>query len=141
MATSLRRFRKRTGSSDRTFSLSAFGAFFCFFAAIRALFERRQASAKAPCRRAGARNPFACAWDICIVPASLSSTKDPQQDEIMTSPGEATYPDPLEEAHITATHTLVVENRTTLKLRKCRLSVTNGPDSGKEIISDKERIR
>ena len=59
----------------------------------------------------------------------------------MTSPGEATYLDPFEEAHITATHTLVVENRTTLKVRKCRLVVSAGPDSGKELISDKERIR
>ena len=69
------------------------------------------------------------------------TTKDSPQDEIMTSPGEAAYLDPLEEAHITATHTLVVENRTTLKLRKCRLTVTGGPDIGKEVISDKERIR
>ncbi|MBX7101825.1 MAG: sigma 54-interacting transcriptional regulator [Myxococcaceae bacterium] len=71
-----------------------------------------------------------------------STPKDPsQQDEIMTSPGEATYLDPFEEAHITATHTLVVENRTTLKVRKCRLTVTGGPDQGKELVSDKERIR
>ncbi len=67
--------------------------------------------------------------------------KDSQQDEIMTSPGEAAYLDPFEEANITATHTLVVENRTTLKVRKCRLSVTAGPDTGREVISDKERIR
>ncbi len=71
----------------------------------------------------------------------MSNPKDQHQDEIMTSPGEATYLDPLEEAQITATHTLVVENRTTLKLRKCRLTVSSGPDAGKEIVSDKERIR
>ncbi|MBI3184499.1 MAG: sigma 54-dependent Fis family transcriptional regulator [Myxococcales bacterium] len=68
-------------------------------------------------------------------------TKEQHQDEIMTSPGEAAYLDPMEEAHITATHTLVVENRTTLKLRKCRLTVSAGPDTGKELVSDKERIR
>jgi len=45
------------------------------------------------------------------------------------------------EGQITATHTLVVESRTTLKLRKCRLAVTGGPDTGRELISDKERIR
>jgi DNA-binding NtrC family response regulator len=67
--------------------------------------------------------------------------KENPQDEIMTSPGEATYLDPFEEAHITATHTLVVENRTTLKVRKCRLTVSAGPDQTKELISDKERIR
>jgi DNA-binding NtrC family response regulator len=72
----------------------------------------------------------------------MSTIKDPQQqDEIMTSPGEAAYLDLPDEAHITATHTLVVENRTTIKLRKCRLSVTGGPDTGKEIVSDKERLR
>ena len=67
--------------------------------------------------------------------------KENPQDEIMTSPGEATYLDPFEEAHITATHTLVVENRTTLKVRKCRLTVTAGPDQTREPFSDKERIR
>jgi DNA-binding NtrC family response regulator len=72
----------------------------------------------------------------------MSNTpKDAVQDEILTSPGEATYLDPFEEANITATHTLVVENRTTLKVRKCRLIVTVGPDQGKEVISDKERMR
>jgi DNA-binding NtrC family response regulator len=71
----------------------------------------------------------------------MTTSKDSQQDEILTSPGEAAYLDPIEEAHITATHTLVVENRTTLKLRKCRLTVTAGPDMGKELVSDKERIR
>ncbi|MFZ5470101.1 MAG: sigma 54-interacting transcriptional regulator [Myxococcota bacterium] len=69
------------------------------------------------------------------------STKNPVQDEILTSPGEEAYLESLEESHITATHTLVVENRTTLKLRKCRLTVTVGPDTSKEIVSDKERIR
>ncbi|MHB8873989.1 MAG: sigma 54-interacting transcriptional regulator [Myxococcaceae bacterium] len=69
------------------------------------------------------------------------TTKDPLQDEIMTSPGEAAYLDALEEGQITATHTLVVENRTTLKLRKCRITVTGGPDTGREAVSDKERIR
>jgi DNA-binding NtrC family response regulator len=63
------------------------------------------------------------------------------QDEILTSPGEQAYLDPFEEAHITATHTLVVENRTTLKVRKCRLTVKEGPDTGKDITSDKERMR
>ncbi len=59
----------------------------------------------------------------------------------MTNPGEAAYVDSLGEAHITATHTLVVENRTTLKLRKCKLQVVGGPDQNKEVVSDKERIR
>jgi len=71
----------------------------------------------------------------------MTNTVKDHPDEIMTSPGEAQYLDPFEEAHITATHTLVVENRTTLKLRKCRLTVTAGPDQSKELISDKERIR
>ena len=63
------------------------------------------------------------------------------QDEVMTSPGEATLPDPFEDGHITSTHTLIVENRTTLKLRKCRLTVVGGPDINREALSDKERIR
>src|SRR5437870_11850248 len=38
-------------------------------------------------------------------------------------------------------HTLVVEKRTLLKLRKCRLLVQSGPDAGKEVVTEKERIR
>jgi len=38
-------------------------------------------------------------------------------------------------------HTLVVEKRTLLKLRKCRLLVQSGPDSGREVITERERIR
>ncbi len=64
-----------------------------------------------------------------------------EQDEILTSPGELGGESLDDEALLKATHTLVVENRTTLKVRKCRLRVSEGPDIGKEIISDKERIR
>ncbi|MBL8940778.1 MAG: sigma 54-interacting transcriptional regulator, partial [Archangium sp.] len=67
--------------------------------------------------------------------------KDSPQDEILTSPGEVGALDPFEEPYITTTHTLVVENRTTLKVRKCRLSITSGPETGKELVSDKERLR
>ena len=42
---------------------------------------------------------------------------------------------------LNATHTLVVQNTTTLKVRKCRLVVTLGPDLGREVESDKERLR
>lgn len=61
-------------------------------------------------------------------------------DAVTTHSGSnlAAIPD---EAFIMATHTLVVENKTTLRLRKCRLSINAGPDSGKELVSDKERIR
>jgi DNA-binding NtrC family response regulator len=70
-----------------------------------------------------------------------TSPNENGQDEILTSPGDAAYLDPFEEPHITTTHTLVVENRTTLKVRKCRITVTGGPDMGKELVSDKERLR
>ncbi len=63
------------------------------------------------------------------------------QDEILTNPGEVGSLDPFEEPYITTTHTLVVENRTTLKVRKCRLSITAGPELGKEMVTDKERLR
>ncbi len=38
-------------------------------------------------------------------------------------------------------HTLVVEKRTLLKLRKCRLLVQSGADAGKVVVTEKERIR
>jgi DNA-binding NtrC family response regulator len=72
------------------------------------------------------------------------TVKNANQDEVMTSPGESTYVDPAadENMGISATRTLVMtSDRATLKLRKCRLAVTAGPDIGKEVISDKERLR
>src|SRR5262245_59425954 len=47
----------------------------------------------------------------------------------------------LESVKFNTTHTLVVENRTTLKLRKCRVAVIAGPDNGRQIVSDKEKLR
>ena len=38
-------------------------------------------------------------------------------------------------------HTLVVETRTSLKVRRCRLLVQTGPSKGRELVSEKERIR
>ncbi len=38
-------------------------------------------------------------------------------------------------------HTLVVESRTTLKVRKCRLVVTAGAGAGTVLVSEKERLR
>jgi DNA-binding NtrC family response regulator len=64
-----------------------------------------------------------------------------EQDEIVTSPGDSGDFEPAPVEHITATRTLVVETRTTLKLRKCRLSIVTGQGAGKELISEKERIR
>jgi len=63
------------------------------------------------------------------------------QDEISTNPGQDPVLDSPDELPPNATHTLIVESRTTLKVRKCRLSVTAGPDAGKELITDKERLR
>jgi DNA-binding NtrC family response regulator len=75
----------------------------------------------------------------------MNAPKDPHPDEIMTSPGDAVVvPDPmLPELHITQTRTLVVpgEKTTLLKLRRCRLTVAQGPDAGKEMVTDKERVR
>ncbi|OJT18912.1 sigma-54-dependent Fis family transcriptional regulator [Archangium sp. Cb G35] len=39
------------------------------------------------------------------------------------------------------TEVLVLESRATLKLRKCRIQVSAGPDEGKSLVSDKERLR
>ncbi len=71
----------------------------------------------------------------------MSTPPRAEQDEIMTSPGDASLLESFIESPHTATHTLAVENHTTLKVRKCRLTVFAGPDIGKEINSDKERLR
>jgi len=60
-------------------------------------------------------------------------------DEILTHPGESL--EDAEREFVLSNHTLVMQNRTTLKLRRCRLVVQGGPDAGKEVISDKERLR
>jgi DNA-binding NtrC family response regulator len=65
----------------------------------------------------------------------------PHPDEIMTSPGDVALGSDASDAQLSVTRTLVVEDRTTLKLRKCKLTVTAGPDTGKGIVTDKERIR
>src|SRR5690606_21640897 len=43
-----------------------------------------------------------------------------------------------------ARHTLVmghVSTLTVVKLHKCRLAVSSGPDEGRTVVSDKERLR
>src|SRR5205807_9043115 len=41
----------------------------------------------------------------------------------------------------TAAHTQIVETRTSLHVRRVRLSVQTGPAAGREFAADKERIR
>jgi DNA-binding NtrC family response regulator len=71
------------------------------------------------------------------------STKPPHPDEIGTNPGPAADfgMDPVEDP---PSHTLVlgqVNTVTTVKLHKCRLQVAAGPDEGRLVVSDKERLR
>ncbi len=60
-------------------------------------------------------------------------------DEILTSPGQLLGDSPA--AEVSNHRTLLVETTTTLRVRRCRLAVTSGPSAGKEIVSEKERIR
>jgi DNA-binding NtrC family response regulator len=62
------------------------------------------------------------------------------QDEIATCPGEDNDLTPPPSEHVT-TRTLIVETRTTLKVRKCKLTVVTGAGAGKEFVSEKERLR
>jgi DNA-binding NtrC family response regulator len=71
------------------------------------------------------------------------SPKAPHPDEIGTNPGPATEfgTDPRGES---PSHTLVlgqVNTITTVKLHKCRLQVAAGPDEGRSVVTDKERLR
>ncbi len=63
------------------------------------------------------------------------------QDEILTNPGDSAGSEPHPGEHLTSPRTLIVDTRTVLKVRECRLSVVSGAGSGREIISEKERIR
>ncbi|XXF78531.1 sigma 54-interacting transcriptional regulator [Myxococcaceae bacterium GXIMD 01537] len=64
----------------------------------------------------------------------MSSHPVPHPDDILTSPGDlsAELPAPLD---------TVVVPRTPLKPRRCRLQVVSGPDEGRSVLSDKERLR
>ncbi|MFN7134571.1 MAG: sigma 54-interacting transcriptional regulator, partial [Myxococcales bacterium] len=66
---------------------------------------------------------------------------DRDQDEILTNPGEAGELASQNGEHLTSPRTLIVDTRTILKVRKCRLNVVSGAGAGREIVSEKERIR
>jgi DNA-binding NtrC family response regulator len=71
-------------------------------------------------------------------------TPEPHPDDILTNPGENGLDSvvaPLEAGAGAGTEILVLAPRATLKLRKCRLQVTAGPDEGRSLVSDKERLR
>ena len=70
--------------------------------------------------------------------------KEPHPDDVLTNPGENGLDSivaPPDGAIGSGTEVLVLESRTTLKLRKCRIQVSAGPDEGKSLVSDKERLR
>ena len=60
-------------------------------------------------------------------------------DEILTNPGDSLLEPPASE--LASPRTLIVETRTTLRVRRCRLVVVSGPCTGAELTSEKERIR
>jgi len=62
------------------------------------------------------------------------------EDSESTSGDEAPGLEPLH-ADVTHNRTLRVEVRTRLKVRRCKLSISGGPQAGAELISEKERIR
>ncbi|HEX8535833.1 MAG TPA: sigma 54-interacting transcriptional regulator, partial [Cystobacter sp.] len=70
-------------------------------------------------------------------------TPEPHPDDILTNPGENGLDSVVapEAGAGAGTEILVLEPRATLKLRKCRLQVTAGPDEGRSLVSDKERLR
>ena len=68
-------------------------------------------------------------------------TAHPHPDEILTNPGDLSLDSAGQPKGAVEPATQVVEPRTTLKLRKCRLQVTVGPDEGRAVVSDKERLR
>jgi DNA-binding NtrC family response regulator len=74
----------------------------------------------------------------------MMSPHEPHPDDVLTNPGENGLDSivaPPDGAIGSGTEVLVLESRTTLKLRKCRIQVSAGPDEGKSLVSDKERLR
>jgi DNA-binding NtrC family response regulator len=62
-------------------------------------------------------------------------------DEILTHPGESPQAELVEALRMRTVQTMLVEHRTRLKVRKCRLQCTEGPDAGKDMTTDKERLK
>jgi DNA-binding NtrC family response regulator len=64
----------------------------------------------------------------------------PHPDDILTNPGDIGAE--LAISPLLPASTVVVEPvRTSFKLRRCRLQVTSGPDEGRSVVSDKEKLR
>ncbi|AFE11213.1 sigma-54 dependent transcription regulator [Corallococcus coralloides DSM 2259] len=64
---------------------------------------------------------------------------NPHPDDIHTNPGDVGLE--LSSQSPLLGETLVVDSRASVKLHKCRLLVTSGPDTGRSMVSDKERLR
>jgi DNA-binding NtrC family response regulator len=74
----------------------------------------------------------------------MMSSKEPHPDDVLTNPGDNGLDSivaPPDGGVGSGTEVLVLEARTTLKLRRCRIQVSAGPDEGKSLVSDKERLR
>lgn len=63
------------------------------------------------------------------------------QDDIATHPGSDEYEVDLPETDRARTQTMIVETRTTLRVRRVRLTAVAGPDQGRELVTERERIR
>jgi DNA-binding NtrC family response regulator len=64
------------------------------------------------------------------------------QDDIATHPGSDEYDiEPAQTAQRNRTQTMIVETRTTLRVRRVRLTAVSGPDQGRELVTERERIR
>jgi DNA-binding NtrC family response regulator len=68
------------------------------------------------------------------------SAHGPHPDDIGTNPGDVADLANLPQG-LPPSQTLVMDHRTTVKLHKCRLQVTSGPDEGRSMVTDKERLR
>ncbi|MFW6369364.1 MAG: sigma 54-interacting transcriptional regulator [Myxococcota bacterium] len=62
------------------------------------------------------------------------------QDDIATHPGSDEIEVDLPEERA-RTQTMIVETRTTLRVRRVRLCAVSGPDQGRELVTERERIR
>ncbi len=64
------------------------------------------------------------------------------EDDIVTNPGSDEHSLSFTgEREATRTQTMIVETRTMLRVRRVRLTVVAGPEQGRELVSERERIR
>ncbi len=71
----------------------------------------------------------------------MSSRDFDTQDEVVTNPGLDDDEPEAFDLRRARTQTMSIETHTTLRVRRVRISAVSGPDQGRELVTERERVR